>query len=98
LTARGVAAVPVFWLATEDHDIAEVDHVWVFGADYQPKKIRMNGPAANGSHPVGGIALRDIPLPELRAALTGLPFADDAVAWSSAPTGLAKRWARLSRA
>src|SRR6266699_1197253 len=52
LTARGVAAVPVFWLATEDHDIAEVDHVWVFGADYQPKKIRMNGPAANGSHPV----------------------------------------------
>jgi bacillithiol synthase len=26
LTARGVHAVPVFWLATEDHDLAEVDH------------------------------------------------------------------------
>ena len=26
LTARGVNAVPVFWLATEDHDLAEVDH------------------------------------------------------------------------
>src|SRR5579863_429983 len=26
LTGRGVNAVPVFWLATEDHDLAEVDH------------------------------------------------------------------------
>src|SRR5580700_8232491 len=61
LTARGITAVPVFWLATEDHDFAEVDHVWVFGADYQPVKIRTNGPAVNGSHPVGGIELQDIP-------------------------------------
>ena len=26
LTERGVNAVPVFWLATEDHDLAEVNH------------------------------------------------------------------------
>lgn len=26
LTASGTEAVPVFWMATEDHDIAEVDH------------------------------------------------------------------------
>lgn len=26
ITRRGVDAVPVFWLATEDHDLAEVDH------------------------------------------------------------------------
>jgi bacillithiol biosynthesis cysteine-adding enzyme BshC len=26
LTERGVNAVPIFWLATEDHDLAEVDH------------------------------------------------------------------------
>jgi bacillithiol biosynthesis cysteine-adding enzyme BshC len=26
LSERGVDAVPVFWLATEDHDLAEVDH------------------------------------------------------------------------
>ena len=28
LTERGVNAVPVFWLATEDHDLAEVDHIF----------------------------------------------------------------------
>ena len=29
LSARGVEAVPVFWLATEDHDLAEVDHCFL---------------------------------------------------------------------
>ena len=29
LTERGVNAVPVFWLATEDHDLAEVDHCFL---------------------------------------------------------------------
>jgi bacillithiol biosynthesis cysteine-adding enzyme BshC len=29
LTERGVKAVPIFWLATEDHDLAEVNHCFV---------------------------------------------------------------------
>src|SRR5438046_2306912 len=33
LTANGIQAVPVFWLATEDHDLAEVNHAWVVDAD-----------------------------------------------------------------
>jgi bacillithiol synthase len=27
-TARGTSAVPIFWLATEDHDLAEVNHAF----------------------------------------------------------------------
>src|SRR5262249_43825064 len=30
LTAEGVPAVPVFWMATEDHDLDEVRHVSLF--------------------------------------------------------------------
>jgi bacillithiol biosynthesis cysteine-adding enzyme BshC len=78
LTARGVPAVPVFWLATEDHDFAEVNHAWVFGADYQPVKIGVEAPDQAGPRPVGGIRPRDFPVAELRQALAGLPFAEDA--------------------
>ncbi len=80
LTGRGIQAVPVFWLATEDHDFAEVDHAWVFGADHQPVRLRVNEGIANGHRPVGGIALDSVPIDGLRAALGALPFADDAVA------------------
>ena len=36
LNAQGIPAVPIFWLATEDHDFAEVNHSFVFGADIGP--------------------------------------------------------------
>ncbi|MDP9267163.1 MAG: bacillithiol biosynthesis cysteine-adding enzyme BshC [Acidobacteriota bacterium] len=32
-TQAGKPAVPIFWLATEDHDLAEVDHVVLLAAD-----------------------------------------------------------------
>ena len=32
-TAAGVESVPVFWLATHDHDLAEVNHVSIPGSD-----------------------------------------------------------------
>ncbi len=38
LTANGIPAVPVFWLATEDHDFAEVNHAWVFDAAHRPRR------------------------------------------------------------
>ena len=80
LSERGVPAVPVFWLATEDHDFAEIDHTWVFGADYRPVKLRVESPESNGARPVGGLPLGDLPIGQLRSALAGLPFAGETVA------------------
>ncbi len=79
LRDEGIPAVPVFWLATEDHDFAEVDHSWVFGTDHQPLLLRATanpGP----QQPVGGIPLRDVPLDLLRQSLASFPFGEEVVA------------------
>jgi bacillithiol biosynthesis cysteine-adding enzyme BshC len=75
LTASGVPAVPVFWLATEDHDFAEVNHVWVFDSEHRPAKLEMRRPA--GAQPVGEVTLIAPPLQELRAQLRGLPYGEE---------------------
>jgi len=77
LTANGIPAVPVFWLATEDHDFAEVSHTWVFDNEYHPLKLEMHRSA--GAQPVGEVTLAAPPIRELRTALQGLPFGDEVV-------------------
>ncbi|MBZ5723716.1 MAG: bacillithiol biosynthesis cysteine-adding enzyme BshC [Acidobacteriia bacterium] len=76
LTDAGIAAVPVFWLATEDHDFAEVNHAWVFNSEHQPAKVEMARSA--GAQPVGDVVLAEPPIDELRAAMLGLPFSEEA--------------------
>jgi bacillithiol biosynthesis cysteine-adding enzyme BshC len=75
LTAQGTPAVPVFWLATEDHDFAEVNHVWVFDSEHLPRNLEMRRTASE--QPVGNVALAAPPIRELRAALHGLPFGEE---------------------
>jgi bacillithiol biosynthesis cysteine-adding enzyme BshC len=79
LSEAGLPAAPVFWLATEDHDFAEVDHCWVFNARQQTVRLQMPGESV-GSQPVGRIQIAAAPVEGLREALTGLPFAAEVVA------------------
>ncbi len=54
LSARGIDAVPVFWLATEDHDLAEVNHsVWLTKAGLE--RFEAATPPESAGREVGAI-------------------------------------------
>lgn len=61
--ATGVEHVPVFWLATEDHDLAEVDQVSLLGKT-RVETLRA-GLTLDAAVPVGGVAIG----PEIEAVL-----------------------------
>lgn len=75
LTDRGIPTVPVFWLATEDHDLEEINHVWVFDSSNQPIRLQA-GAAGDSGRPVGGVRVADSAGDPLRRALASLPFGD----------------------
>jgi bacillithiol biosynthesis cysteine-adding enzyme BshC len=76
LTRQGIPAVPIFWLATEDHDLAEVNHCYVFGRDRQPVRLQANG-QGEPQQPVGTIGLGNPPVEELRRILEPFPFGEE---------------------
>ncbi len=77
LMARGRTAVPVFWLATEDHDWPEVDHAFVFdGSAHRPVKLQVQAERSGGI-PVGNIKPVRWPIAELRSALREFPYCDE---------------------
>ena len=63
--STGIPHVPVFWLATEDHDFAEVDHVAFPGSDRALQTVRLGDaagsaaehPGRNTGAPVGALRL-----------------------------------------
>ncbi|HWY70489.1 MAG TPA: bacillithiol biosynthesis cysteine-adding enzyme BshC [Terriglobales bacterium] len=56
LTARGVEAVPVFWLASEDHDLAEVNHAFVPDSRGELQRLETSSRGCPGC-PVGTVSL-----------------------------------------
>jgi bacillithiol biosynthesis cysteine-adding enzyme BshC len=68
-TAVGVDCVPVFWLATEDHDLAEVNHVGLLAEKGPPERLTV------GSHGIG-----DAPVGAVRFGREMEPVADAAAA------------------
>jgi bacillithiol biosynthesis cysteine-adding enzyme BshC len=71
-TAAGVEAVPVFWLATYDHDLAEVNHVSFPGPDGALQEVATTSHDVPGA-PVSAVRLGDeiVPVVEQAASLLG---------------------------
>jgi len=74
LSKEVTPAVPIFWLATEDHDLAEVDHAWLFDVAGAPVKISAEGGSVANS-PVGNVEIAQLGFEEISKALGGFPFA-----------------------
>ena len=70
--AAGIDAVPVFWLATYDHDLAEVNHVSVPGSDGTLRTLTTSSHSVAGA-PVSAVRLGEeiLPVVEEAAALLG---------------------------
>jgi bacillithiol synthase len=56
LTSRGIDAVPIFWLATEDHDLAEINHCFWKGRT-GITEFEMPGKGELSGRPVGEVLL-----------------------------------------
>ena len=67
-TAAGIDSVPVFWLATSDHDLAEVNHVSLPGPDGLLRTL------TTSSHGVAGA-----PVSQVRLGEEILPVVEEAV-------------------
>lgn len=75
LEAQGIPAVPVFWLASEDHDLAEVDHAWLF--DSQRKPVRHQAERTeSGSAPVGDRLAPQLDVAALVSVFAHMPFGE----------------------
>ncbi len=71
-TAAGIDAVPIFWLATSDHDLAEVNHISLPGPDGHLRTLTTSSHGVPGA-PVSEVRLGEdvLPLVEEAASLLG---------------------------
>ena len=76
LTREGTPAVPVFWLATEDHDFVEINHAYTFDRAHQPHRFAVAGEPAEPT-PVGGVVPTDYPVEAFAATFGDAPFAQE---------------------
>ncbi len=80
LRQRGTKAVPVFWIASEDHDFAEVAKSEFIGRDCQLKSVEVSTALHREGQPVGQVVTDesiDAVIEQLFELLPNSEFADD---------------------
>lgn len=50
---------PLFWVAADDHDLAEVDHTFLLTAQNELRRVALPAPANPASHPMSHTMLED---------------------------------------
>jgi bacillithiol biosynthesis cysteine-adding enzyme BshC len=80
LRQRNTKAVPVFWIAAEDHDFIEVAKAEIIGRDCQLKQVDVSTDLHREGQPVGRVVLDDsihAVIDQLFELLPNSEFADD---------------------
>lgn len=78
LTAQGLDTVPVFWLATEDHDLEEINHTFLLDRDYNLEALNDPAQPPVPHAPVGEVAFSGEIERLVERALQLLPEGDGA--------------------
>ena len=80
MTQRGINAVPVFWIATEDHDFPEVAKAEIINRDCALSNVAVPAEVHRDGLPVGRVVLDDSITATVQSLLETLPrteFSDD---------------------
>ena len=80
MTQRGIKAVPVFWIATEDHDFAEVTKAEFINRDCALGSVSVPAEIHPDGSPVGRVTLDESITGTVQSALEALPkteFSED---------------------
>lgn len=73
LREKGLNAVPMFWIASEDHDFREVNHTILVNREGQLQTVTYDDPAGEEGRPVGNIVLNESISSRIDELLAALP-------------------------
>lgn len=76
LRGRGIKAVPVFWIATEDHDFLEVSKTEIIGSDGEIVKVVHEPKRCYENLPVGYVKIDDSIVRTIEDLFSSLPHTE----------------------